>query len=176
MVRTVRIFPPIGAAHSLTFTEQAVDPELPVWIADITSILGYFGTSQKQCNLLSTLFRRDCCAIPSGCSSPPTDGELGLLLEDIGQLETRVQYAPLSFEQIRTEIWQERPVYARFENTAYRYDLVIVGFDGTETLYVYDAANGTFAVSYKDFLQYHIAGQTGTYHWTKSIYCFRRLN
>lgn len=174
-VRMVRIYPPIGASHALHFTELRNDSVLRPSIGDIAAILGYFGTSEKQCKLVSALLGRDCCALSSGCNILPTDGEVRLLLEDFGKLETTLRYAPLSFDQLRAEIWQDRPVYARFENSAYHYDLVVIGYDANEILNVFDAAKGSYSISYKDFLQYSVPGQPGAYRWMRTIDCIRKV-
>jgi hypothetical protein len=174
-VRMVRIYPPIGASHALHFTEQLRDSGLLAWIGNVTSILGYFGTTETQCKLVSALLRSDCCSQTFGCNIVPSDGEVQLLLEDFGKLETSFRYAPLGFDQLRAEIWQDRPVYARFENSVYRYDLVVIGYDANEILNVFDAAKGSYSISYKDFLQHSVPGQPGAYRWMRTIDCIRKV-
>jgi hypothetical protein len=166
-VEELRIVPTITDRKELdvVYVQPLVDGWL--WPAISEMVLRFFGRSVRQCNIMDYYYQRDCCTNPEFCAPGVTEQELNTNLRVFGNLEGEWQYAPLSFEQIRMEIAQDRPVVALLQEGGYRYIVLITAWYESGSIGIISPYSGPAIIDYEDLVRY------GKYDWIQSLYCIK---
>jgi hypothetical protein len=166
-VEVLRIVPAITGWKELDVAY--IEPLVNGWLWPSVSemLLRYFGKSVRQCTIMDYYYQRDCCVNPEFCTSGVTEQELNTNLRVFGNLEGEWQYAPLSFDQIRMEIAQDRPVVAVLQEGGYRYIVLVTAWYEWGEIGIISPYNGARTMYYEDLVRY------GKYDWIQSLYCIK---
>jgi hypothetical protein len=166
-VEEIHIVPAISGWKELdvTYVEPFIDGWS--WPAISEMLLQYFGRSVRQCTIMDYYYQRDCCNNPEFCTAGVTEQELNTNLRVFGNMEGVWQYAPLSFEQLRMEIAQDRPVVALLQEGGYRYIVLITAWYEWGDIGIISPYNGARVIQYEELVRY------GQYNWVQSLYCIK---
>jgi|GEM_PF-2392384 len=171
MTRTFTIHPPIPEEHILDIPFIAEGSRNWTWGAISEMILRHGGITISQCEILNAYFRTDCCNRPADCVVPGNLRQIELDLERLASLDSKHQFSPLTMEQIRMEIAQNRPVVAGYERVGAAHAVLIYGYNKFGEILIHDPLTGTHTSTYLNALRY--GGGNDYLEWTESTFCIR---
>jgi len=143
-----------------------------IWANVAATVLQYRGVAVPACKIIGDNLSSDCCKNPEACDDY---GSLDLIERAIlrfGGIYSEQNQAPLSWESLREQIAQNRPVVAWLRQPGYYNAVVIIGYEADSTMHVIDPHVGHFTTRY--------AGTTIAYpqwqnpsDWVMTLHCFR---
>ncbi len=171
ITKTITIFPPPPLSKTLDIPFILQGSTNWLWAAISEMILKHEGVDKNQCEILNQYFRTNCCNSPLDCVVPGSLRQIELDLERLGNLQSEHQFSPLTLQQIRNEIAQNRPVVAGYEQVGASHAVMIVGYNEIGEIIVYDPIISNYSIPYTKALRY---ADNSYLEWTESIYCIRK--
>lgn len=172
--RTVKIWSMLNNM-SLGVTRVGQPVKMWSWAACAEMVLNSFYKPATQCAILSTSFNANCCNSPNLCNQQRTLEQICSSLKKNGGLQSVIKDSALTFDELRLELANGRPVIIEYNNLNEGHLAVIYAFDnyfGQKVIYIYDPFYENPDRRYKDFDVEYATTFTykGTLQWTRSIY------
>lgn len=169
---------PIPTARVLPAAFVAQETEVWCWAATVTEVLNYHGYPGAQCQIVGiTTFANStaCCGVDPRVGSGPcvrvgSTSEMVNVISYIsaGRINPIVVSSPLTFNELRNEIGNGRPVIAYYRNSFAGHVVVMYGYDtASSEIYIHDPINGQFRVPYSQTFAY--APSFGGMVWAGAI-------
>ncbi len=157
-------------ATILNMDNRAQQTEVWCWAATIEITANYYGVSAQQCATLATWTGFDCCNTYSTyCVRAGSNYEIQESLRLLG-LNSTFAYAPLSWNQLTTEINAGRPMIMFYSDSFSGHVVVLFGYDAaTKKVYIHDPYFGTFEVEFGTSFTYNESKA-----WTNTLYNISR--
>lgn len=172
MIDTIQVFLPPPPSMILNVQYLPMGKHDALWANVAATVLRYRGVNIAPCTIMGDNTGADCCKQPESCSDYASLDQVERAMLRFGGLYSEQNQAPLSWESLREQIAQHRPVIAWLRQPSYYYAVVIIGYDADSTMHVIDPRSGHFTAPY--------AGTTLTlpqsqnlYDWMYTLYCFR---
>ena len=172
MVDTIRVFLPPPSSMILDVQQVPMGDHDALWATVAATVLRYRGVKVDPCKIVGDYLGSDCCKNPEACGDFATLDQIERAILRFGGLYSEQSQAPLSWESLREQIAQHRPVVAWLRKPGYYYAVMIVGYEADSTIHVLDPRNGYFTAPYAG-TTVSLPVQGNAYDWIHSLYCFR---
>lgn len=140
------------------------------WAATI-AMVGEYMTGQKaeDCEVLSAYDRAlggsgICCQNPQPCNRTGQVQEMKNIMGNLYKLSGYHHLRPLSFDELKKEIDNERPMIAALQTNFSGHVIVIIGYSSPNKVIVLDPISGRHEVSYQQIIANF---QTG--YWSQTL-------
>jgi len=137
------------------------------WAATSTMVLNYYGNLADQCQIVTYILNRNCCVFGIGDQLCASTAPIAAMQQAMAFGGVRSQYlpAPLTFDQIVSEIGSGRPIIISYRGSFSGHVVTLVGYNrANRTVVIFDPYYGIFTVPY---------GATFTYGgqlvWSESL-------
>lgn len=140
------------------------------WAATIKMVSDYYGNDVEQCAILSYWYGVQCCLYPYACDTTGSSGQIINTLAANGIYSQWLQSA-FSFEQVKQEIDEGRPLILGYRNSFSGHVVVVYGYTQSGELLIYDPYFGPFTVPYGTSFSY--GSGYNTMYWSETFYSLR---
>lgn len=168
--KVLKVYPDIPATKILDVSFKAEAGSWWSWAASCEMVLRFNSRYVQQCSIVSDSYGTNCCDNPGECQFNWDMGRIqGALLRN-GDLSSELRNAPLTMEEVREEIAQDRPIIVSLEDVVQNYGhlVVIYGYDEPDILYIHDPAYGSVTLGYDEGFN-ALAGDG--FQWARTVYC-----
>lgn len=142
------------------------------WTAPTAMVLDYFRVTVPQCEMAGIYNQTDCCGGIEECGRWLTSDVVAAALRHHAELRSVINDGPLSFEEIRQEIAQERPIIVWYLTSTTAHILVVRGYDEAGQVYVLDPVRGEDIIPYSELERFEVGGSF--LDWRETIHCIAR--
>lgn len=163
------IYPSIPARRVLAIPFVSIDTNNYEWAVTCEMVLRYFDVNVSSCEIVSNYHHGDCCT--RQCDSWYTTDVIPAVLKKHADLESDDRQIPITLDEIKMEIAQDRPVIVVYRGEYQNLD-VIYGYEQNGRVYMYDPYSGTHLDDYQSLLLQDAGGYQ--LNWEETICCIRR--
>lgn len=170
LLDTIQVFAPPPPSMILDVEHLPMGEHDALWANAVATVLRYRGVNVAPCTIMGDAIASDCCKQP--CDDYATVDKIERAILRFGRIYSEQNQAPLSWESLREQIAQRRPVIAYLQNPKYYYTVVIIGYEADSTMHVIDPYLGAFTTRYEGTTINYPQWQS-PYDWLFTVYCFR---
>ena len=157
--------PPPVTKNTLGVPPVRQQTEVWCWAAVSEMIFRYYNVGTDQCNILSVWTGVDCCSFSGLCLHPAPIEIIQQTLFGLGNINSTAIPRSLSFDELRREIDQGRPVIMSYSGSFLGHVVLAYGYDSNGNIYIHDPFYGTVIVPYGRTFVYQ-----GQLVWSATIY------
>lgn len=169
---TIQVFAPPPPSMILNVQHLQMGEHDALWANVAATVLRYRGVNIAPCTIMGDNTGADCCKQPKSCSDYASLDQIERAILRFGGLYSEKNQAPLSWESLREQIAQHRPVIAWLWRPSYYYTVVIIGYEADSTMHVIDPYIGKFTTRYAGTTINYSQWQN-PYDWLYTLHCFR---
>lgn len=169
MLDTIQVFAPPPPSMLLDVQHLPMGEHDALWANSVATVLRYRGVEVAPCTIMGSAIGGNCCN--QQCDDYGSLERIEQAMLKFG-ISSEQNQAPLSWESLREQIAQRRPVIAYLRNPQYYYTVVIIGYEADSTMHVIDPYFGEFTTRYEGTTIRYPQWQS-PYDWLSTVYCFR---